>query len=262
MPSSTAPKAYLDLNKIKEISLVIASKAALAGIVLKETEKEKTLLDIKKEISKYLLALKTELYRPQFLQPYENKIKRHFEELLLLFDRLFEEDSDNAVNSSVGMIWESLDHLQSFPMDNASFLVSFIEESVLTLLQDAKMEVKEMKEPEDSSDSSIKDAISLITFLSLLVKRLQYSIKKGDLTLQPLDDVRLLSLYNLTSTLSECVDDYVFDLDNEDMHARNQARQLVVKKCNLIADFLKNEEEDSTMDLVHEKLASLTVLTL
>ena len=248
MPSSTA---HLDLNKIKELSLVIASKAALAGIVLKETEKEKTLVDIKKEISKYLVALKTELYRPQFLQPYQTKIKRHFEELLLLFDRLFEEDSDNAVNSTVGMIWESLDLLQSFPMDNASFLVSFIEESVQPLLQDAKMEVKEMKESEESSDSSINDAISLITFLSLLVKKLQNSMNEGDM-----DDARLLSLYN---TLSECVDDYVFDFDNEDMHARNQARQLVVNKCNAIADFLKN---DSTMALVHEKLASLTVLTL
>jgi hypothetical protein len=231
----------LDIDKIKRICAVLNQKAALVGMLRKENgDVEESMAEIKK----YLDFLKTEVETPFLIELSKKKIDR----LLNLVRESFEtlsKCSKEGINSSVGFVWERLKEFESLPPSNSGFVRIFISDSVLPMILDG---VAELNDHALENEPLAKEALSIITFLTLLLKKLLISLKKNDVNDNDLDKIVILS-----SGLSEIVDDYIIELDSLDENL--VGKKAVIERCSDLINLIPEESE--VMNLCVKKLSTL-----
>lgn len=231
----------LDIDKIKRICAVLNQKAALVGMLRKENgDVEESMAEIKK----YLDFLKTEVETPFLIELSKKKIDR----LLNLVRESFEtlsKCSKEGINSSVGFVWERLKEFESLPPSNSGFVRIFISDSVLPMILDG---VAELNDHALENEPLAKEALSIITFLTLLLKKLLISLKKNDVNDNDLDKIVILS-----SGLSEIVDDYIIELDSLDENL--VGKKAVIERCSDLINLIPEESE--VMNLCVKKLSIL-----
>ena len=231
----------LHIDKIKRICAVLNQKAALVGMLRKENgDVEESMVEIKK----YLDFLKTEVETPFLIELSKKKIDR----LLNLVRESFEtlsKCSKEGINSSVGFVWESLKEFESLPPSNSGFVRIFISDSVLPMILDG---VAELNGHALENEPLAKEALSIITFLTLLLKKLLISLKKNDVNDNDLDKIVILS-----SGLSEIVDDYIIELDSLDENP--VGKKAVIERCSDLINLIPEESE--VMNLCVKKLSTL-----